>query len=59
MKSMLIAAAAVGTALAGLVLYARRQNKPGKEIEDAATGAHKTINGAMGSVERPAHHAMG
>lgn len=59
MKSMLIAATAVGATIAGLILYFQRREK----------GSHKQLNNAenrylekskdSGKIERPAYHAMG
>lgn len=59
MKSMLIAVGVVGTAIAGLILYNERKNRPQNRIADAADDAYKTMNKAIGSVERPMYHAMG
>lgn len=59
MKSILITAAAVGTAIAGLILYYQRKNRPANKVLDAAEDAYHTMNKAIGSVERPMQHAMG
>lgn len=56
---MLIAVGVVGTAIAGLILYNERKNRPQNRIADAADDAYKTMNKAIGSVERPMYHAMG
>ncbi|MDQ6609517.1 MAG: hypothetical protein M3Y85_06830 [Bacteroidota bacterium] len=58
MKKLLLAASAVGTAIAGLILYYQRKNKTGNRIEDAAKNAYKTINSGIGSIERPAQHTI-
>ncbi len=59
MKKMLITASALGAAIAGLVLYAKRKNKPENKIKDAAKDAYETMNKGLGGIERPAHHSMG
>lgn len=59
MKSMLIAATAVGATIAGLLLYYQRKNKPSTKVLDAAKDAYHTMNNGLGQLERPAHHAMG
>jgi hypothetical protein len=59
MKSMLIAAAAVGATIAGLALYFQRKNRPSNRVLDSAKDAYQTINSGIGALERPAHHAMG
>ncbi|MDB5206441.1 MAG: hypothetical protein JWR72_1516 [Flavisolibacter sp.] len=59
MKKMFIAASAVGAAIAGLVLYYQRKNKPENKMIDAAKDAYQTINNGLGNLERPAHHTMG
>ncbi|RYY72740.1 MAG: hypothetical protein EOO52_20475 [Gammaproteobacteria bacterium] len=59
MKTMLLSAAIVGTAIAALILYNQQQSKPKNRIEDAAKDAYDTMNEAIGSVERPMQHAMG
>lgn len=59
MKNLLIAASAVGAAIAGLILYSQRKSKPGSKVIDAAKDAYGTMNNSLGQVERPAHHSMG
>ena len=59
MKSMLIAAATVGTTIAALILYFERKNRNSNRVLDAAKDAYRTMNKGIGKVERPAHHAMG
>jgi Mn2+/Fe2+ NRAMP family transporter len=64
MKSMLIAAAIVGAAVAGLILYLRNhiEDTPtlGQgDIKDAAKSAYDTMNEGLGKLDRPAQHAMG
>lgn len=56
---MFIAAATVGAAIAGLLLYAKRKRKPHNRVLDAADDAYKTMNKTIRSIERPAQHAMG
>jgi hypothetical protein len=53
MKKMLIASAAVGATIAGLILYSTRRNsRSGNEIKNAARDAYKTMNNGIGKVER-------
>lgn len=59
MKSILITATAVGAAIAGLILYYQRKNRPANRVLDAAEDAYHTMNEGIGRVERPAQHAMG
>jgi hypothetical protein len=59
MKTMLLSAAAVGAVLAAMILYVDRKNKPGNRVKDAAKDAYKLMNKGIGSIERPAYHAMG
>jgi hypothetical protein len=60
MKSILLAATAVGAAIAGLILYNRRRNIQGsRQIENAATDAYHTMNNGIGKIERNAMHSMG
>ena len=59
MKSMLLTATAVGAAIAGLILYYQRKNKPSNKVLGAAKDAYQTMNEGIGQLERPAHHAMG
>lgn len=59
MKNMFIAAVTVGAAIAGLILYVERKNRSSNKVLDAASDAYKTMNKGIGSIERPAYHAMG
>jgi hypothetical protein len=59
MKKILIAATAVGAAIAGLILYSKRRNDAPGQIEDAAKDAYKTMNAGLGKVERDTMHSMG
>jgi hypothetical protein len=59
MKSMLIAAVTVGAAIAGLLLYAERRSRSSNKVLEAAEDTYQTMNKGIGSMERPAYHAMG
>jgi hypothetical protein len=59
MKSMLIAAATIGAAIAALILYNERQKRPENQIEDAAKDAYRTMNEGIGQIERPIANALG
>lgn len=60
MKKVLVAATAVGAAIAGIILYNRKRNNSGrKRIENAAKDAYDTMNEGLGKVERNAMHSMG
>lgn len=59
MKTILLSVVLVGAAIAAIVLYNEEQNKPKNRIKNAAEDAYDTMNEAIGSVERPMHHAMG
>jgi hypothetical protein len=60
MKSILLAATAVGAAIAGIILYNRRRNSPGaRQIENAASNAYHTMNNGLGTIERNTMHTMG
>lgn len=60
MKKVLVAAAAVGAAIAGIILYNRKRNNSApKRIENAAKDAYDTMNEGLGKVERTAMHSMG
>lgn len=60
MKKILIAAAAVGAAIAGIILYNRnKNNEEPKRIEDAAKDAYDAMNEGIGKVERGTMHSMG
>jgi hypothetical protein len=52
MKKILIAATAVGAAIAGIILYSRKRNEGSKQVEDAAKNAYNTMNDGIGKVER-------
>ncbi len=56
---MLITACALGAAIAGLVLYYQKKNKPGNRVTDAGKIGYQTMNNGLVKLERPAHHAMG
>lgn len=56
----MIAAAAVGTAIAGIILYNRKRNSGAKQVEDAAKDAYRTMNDGIGKIEHNnAMHSMG
>ena len=59
MKKILIAATAVGAAIAGIVLYNRKRNNGPRQIENAAKDAYNTMNDGIGKVERSTMHSMG
>lgn len=59
MKTMLLTATAVGTAIAGLILYYQKKNKSPNKVLDAAKDSYGAINNGIGQLERPAQHAMG
>ncbi|HEY6954715.1 MAG TPA: hypothetical protein VI385_05690 [Flavisolibacter sp.] len=60
MKKILIAATAVGAAIAGIILYnKRRMNGGSAQVEDAAKNAYDTMNNGLGKIERSAFHSMG
>lgn len=59
MKTMLVTATAVGAAIAGLILYAQKKNKPENKVLDAGKNGYQLMNDGNGKLERPAHHAMG
>lgn len=59
MKTMLLTATAVGSAIAGLILYYQKKNKSSNKVLDAAKGSDRAINNGFGQLERPAQHAMG
>jgi len=56
---MIIAAAAVGTAIAGLILYFRKNESDRHPIKNAAKNAYKTMNDGLGKIERRGQHAVG
>lgn len=61
MKSALLAATAVGAALAGLILYyQKRLTTERKMLATENDDFHSMSNGnGIGKMERPAVHAMG
>jgi len=59
MKKMLIAATAVGAAIAGIVLYNRRRNSAARLWSGAAKDAYKRMNNGLGKLERDPWHSMG
>jgi hypothetical protein len=60
MKSIFLAATAVGTAIAGIILYNRRRSNSGtRQIENAASDAYQTMNSGLGKIERSTIHSMG
>ena len=60
MKKILIAATAVGAAIAGIILYnGRKRNRGAKQIDNAAKEAYDTMNDGIGKVERNTMHSMG
>ena len=59
MKNMLLTVALLGSAIAGLILYYDKKNKPANKVLDAAKDAYDTMNEGIGRVERPMQHAMG
>lgn len=59
MKKILIAATAVGAAIAGIILYNRKRNPESKQIGDAARDAYATMNDGLGKIERNTMHSMG
>ena len=63
MKNILIAAAIVGAAAAGVILYLRRKTDESEfdagRVVDAASDAYNAMNNGIGQAERPAQHSMG
>lgn len=59
MKKILIAATAVGSVVAGIILYNRKRNSGTKRIKGAAKDAYKTMNDGLGKIERNTMHSMG
>jgi hypothetical protein len=60
MKKILIAATAVGAAIAGIILYNKtRMNSGSAQVEDAAKNAYDTMNNGLGKIERNPSHSMG
>lgn len=60
MKKILIAATAVGAAIAGIILYNRNRNSGEvKKVEHAAKDAYDTMNEGIGTIERNTMNSMG
>lgn len=59
MKQILIAATAVGVAIAGIILYGQKRNTGSKPIADAAKDAYNTMNKGLGKIKRNTVHTMG
>ncbi len=61
MKSILIAAAIVGAATAGAILFIQNNLQVGNKsrIKGAAKNAYDTMNAGIGKVERLGQHSMG
>lgn len=59
MKTMLITATAVGAAIAGLLLYTRRQNSASRVWADAAKDSLRTSSNEFAQLERDPRHTMG
>lgn len=59
MKNMLLSAVVVGTVLAAFALYAERKRSLRNRIGDTEEDAYDTMNEGMGTLKRPAYHAMG
>ena len=59
MKNILLAATAVGAAIAGIMIFGRKRNNGPKQIENAAKDAYKTMNYGLGKVERNTLNTMG
>jgi hypothetical protein len=59
MKKLLVTATAVGAAIAGIILYNRKRNNSGRQVELAAKDAYKTMNNGIGKIERNTMHSMG
>lgn len=53
MKNSLIAATAVGVAIAGIILYSQRRTGS-KPVKEAVKDAYNTMNDGIGKVERGA-----
>ena len=58
MKKMLIAATVVGTAIAGIILFAGKKGYDKKSIEDE-NNTYKKLNTGAEKTERLGSHAMG
>jgi hypothetical protein len=58
MKKMLIAAAAVGAGIAGIILYAGRNGSARHKVKDASKNTYN-MNEGTGEKERLEQHAMG
>ena len=59
MKKILIAATAVGAAIAGIILYSRKRSNESRQVENAARDAYNTMNDGIGKIERNTMHSMG
>jgi hypothetical protein len=59
MKKMLIAATAVGAAVAGMILYFGKKESNRNQIKNAAKDAYSTMNDGIGKAERLGQNAMG
>ncbi|GAC1421862.1 MAG: hypothetical protein NVS1B13_20230 [Flavisolibacter sp.] len=61
MKNILIAAAIVGAATAGAILFMQNNLQGGKsnKIKGAAKNAYDTMNAGIGKIERSGQHSMG
>ena len=57
MKKMLMAATIVGSAIAGIILYVKKQRGRGRLLSPKNT--RKTIGEGSAKMERPGQHAMG
>jgi uncharacterized protein YxeA len=58
MKKMLIAATVVGTAIAGIILFARKKSYDKKSLADA-NNTYQKLNTGTEKTERLGSHAMG
>ncbi len=58
MKSMIIAAAALGVAIAGIILFYKTENHPHEELADSIMNRIDDANGDAPHLER-GQHAMG
>jgi len=59
MKKIVIAATAVGAAIAGIILYNRKRTNGNKPVERAAKDAYNTMNDGIGKIEHDTVHSMG
>lgn len=58
MKSMIIAAAALGVAIAGIILFYKSETHPHEELADAVMNRIDDLNSDAPHLER-GQHAMG